>query len=205
MAIRELEVPAAARELGNGEHGYSKIGGCTAVVAGSRWTGARLRRYREGRGLTRSEFGKLFKCEELPNGYSRVYVSRLERGVFPITPRFEKYFRQVREKIRERARAPAGGADGAHMMEVVSDWPLKMKRLEILAKPKKCDGCGRWFVPRQSRQKRHTSPLCQLRARRKREQKEKREWNAGPGRDRGAGARAGRSARGEIERGGRVG
>jgi len=43
----------------------------------------------------------------------------------------------------------------------------RMRSLEILFKPRKCDGCGRWFVPVSSRQKRHNVAGCRMMAARK--------------------------------------
>lgn len=43
----------------------------------------------------------------------------------------------------------------------------RMRSLEILFKPRKCDGCGRWFVPVSSRQKRHNLTSCHRLAARK--------------------------------------
>lgn len=40
----------------------------------------------------------------------------------------------------------------------------RMRTLEITHKPIKCDGCGKWFVPVSSRQKRHNLAACRTRA-----------------------------------------
>lgn len=148
------------------EHGLSGAKPNLAKVAGARLTPGRVKQARERAGLTRSQFGKAFRDQELVNGYSRNYISMIERGKVPLTERFEQKFYRVREVLR--ANAQAAGAPSAVELELVSAHPLKMKRLEILARPRKCDGCGRWFVPVQSGQKRHNDKRCHARAARKR-------------------------------------
>lgn len=49
----------------------------------------------------------------------------------------------------------------------------RMRTLEIPRKPRKCDGCGKWFVPVSSRQKRHNVASCRTRAAQKKRRKKK--------------------------------
>lgn len=116
-------------------------------------TPARVKRFRKRVGLSASKF-----AQEL-GGYSRSYVKSIEGGSLPITQRFAgKFFAFVAsDKARER-----GG------LVLVSKHGLPRRGvLEILNAPRRCDGCGKWFVPVMPRQKRHNLKSCRTSARRR--------------------------------------
>jgi hypothetical protein len=105
-------------------------------IAGTKLTARRVKKFRESHGLSPSEFGKLFRDgETLPNGYTRNYISMLERGVMPMTRRFEQNFYRVRDHLRQHPLA--NNHNVAIESEIISDFILP-HRLHIIPTPRKC-------------------------------------------------------------------
>jgi hypothetical protein len=128
-----------------------------------------VKTFRQNHGLSPAEFGKLFRdADELPNGYTRPYISMLERGKVPITRRFEKNFERVRRGLRSETLL----LHGAHPIELEIITTRKMpKRLHIpgeikICARRRCPVCKmnhtRYFVPRVVHQKQHSLTKQQL-------------------------------------------
>lgn len=137
-----------------------------AVLTRSRWTPARVKKFREQLGLSHGRFGKLFRdAEDLPNGYTRQYISRIERGIFPITQRFERNPSRVQGERRTHTIHSTNELRAVEL-EIISKGNLP-KRVHIVSKPIQCDRSRcpvckqngtRYFVPHTPNQKRHVLP-----------------------------------------------
>jgi transcriptional regulator with XRE-family HTH domain len=119
-------------------------------------TAAHVRAFRRRAGLSWTEFAR-----EL--GYSRSYIAHIERGVFPITRKFsQRFMEMVRERTREELQSKA----------IISRYRLP-KQLEIIARPRKCPGCGEWFIWSNER-RRYCDDDCRARARARKRRGERR-------------------------------
>lgn len=131
-------------------------------IAHTKLTRARVKKFRESLGLSPAEFGKLFRdSERLVNGYTRTYISKLERGKTPITQRFEKHFYRVREQLRQQPLPTNQRV--AQESEIIADFTLPL-RLHIIPTPRKCQrprcpvciqNRTKWFVPHTPNQRQH--------------------------------------------------
>lgn len=132
-------------------------------------TPAMISRWRKQRGLGQGTFGKLFKSKDDPNGYTRGYISRLERGKFPITKKFSERFEEVRDKWRESKQETARESGP---IEIFSKRHVP-RRLHIIRPVVKCSRCGIYFEQVNGRHRRCHTPECDAKKKRRRSKKQK--------------------------------
>lgn len=130
-------------------------------------TPAMISRWRKQRGLGQGTFGKLFKSKDDPNGYTRGYISRLERGKFPITKKFSERFEEVRDKWRESKQETARESG---LIEIFSTHHIP-RRIYLPHGVVKCTRCGKHFPPVNRRHKRCHTPECDARKKRRKKKK----------------------------------
>lgn len=97
-------------------------------------------------------------------GVTRATLKGMQSGKKSIGEMPQIHARNLQRELR-KDRAEQGQQDRELLaVRFAGGWDARMRALDIERKPKKCDGCGRWFVPVSSRQKRHNKKECRMRA-----------------------------------------
>lgn len=119
-------------------------------------SGKTLKAWRNAQGYTAQAL-----ASEL--GVSRQYVKSIEGGSLEASQKFIRKFDSLRAQLGDgtaQSREPK-----AIILRSVYQLPTS---LEILAKPRRCPGCCKWFVPVTPNQRMHTNERCKRAARKRR-------------------------------------
>ena len=118
-------------------------------------SGRTVKAWRNEKKLSASKLGQAL-------GYSRSYIKAIEGGSLPVSAKFATKFRELQQSINGHAFEP----EPPKPCSVITHYELPSS-FEILAKPVRCKGCGKWIIPRFPNQKTHATKVCRRKAERK--------------------------------------
>lgn len=120
-------------------------------------SGKTLKRWRKQHNLTAHALA-------IELGISRQYVKSIEGGSLEASQKVIQRFDELRARWGEGdAREPS-----PQTIHVVCRFELP-NTIEILAKPQRCKGCKKFFIPITPNQKMHNSEQCRRTARRRKD------------------------------------
>ena len=93
-------------------------------------------------------------------GVSRQYIKSIEGGSLSASQKFTHRFDELREQFGERV---VSAEPQAVTISTKFNLPASF---EILSKPRRCQGCRKYFIPVTPNQKRHNTDTCRRAARR---------------------------------------
>lgn len=125
-------------------------------------SGRTVKRWRNEKNLGAEKLGQML-------GYSRSYIKAIEGGSLPVSKQFAAKFRELQQTMNGKVFEP----ELPKLLQIVTHFELPAE-IEILSKPIKCRGCGKWIIPRTPNQKTHTVKACQRKAERKRRARSRR-------------------------------
>ena len=102
-------------------------------------------------------------------GVSRQYVKSIEGGSLAASQKFIQKFEALRAQLGEKI-APR---NAPKPIRIVTKFDLPAS-FEILSKPRRCQGCRKYFIPVTPNQKRHNTDACRRAARPRLDKKRRR-------------------------------
>ena len=105
-------------------------------------------------------------------GISRPHLKRIESGTRTPSEMFAVHFKNLEQELFDYSRQQQERSK--ELVTLVSKFKLPA-RIEILAEPRRCAGCKKYFIPITPNQKMHNSEQCRRAARRHKARKDNRQ------------------------------
>ena len=115
-------------------------------------SGRTVKNWRNEKKLSAARLGQML-------GYSRSYIKAIEGGSLPVSAKFASKFRELQKTENGQTFEP----EPPKPCTIITHYDLPTS-FEILAKPVRCKGCGKWIIPRSPNQKTHVTRACQRKA-----------------------------------------